>query len=275
MKTRPSEEEARFGFGKNWKSFLSSVDEDRVNLAKESLVEFTGIENLSGKSLLDIGCGSGLFSYSAFLLGAERVVSFDFDVDSVEATRALWEKAGSPQNWVVVQGSVLDREYLETLGTFDLVYSWGVLHHTGSMWEAIRNAASLVAPGGLFYIALYNRVEGRRGSAFWLRVKKIYNDGSIITRGLIEWMYFLVYHLIVPVVRFQDPFRIMRDYRENRGMSYWHDVVDWVGGYPFEFATIEEVFGFMKREYPSFRLENVKSTNSLGNNSFLFRNDRT
>ncbi len=273
MNIRPSEKSARFGFGKNWKTFLSDLDEGRVNLAKESIVEFTGFENLKDKSLIDVGCGSGLFSYSAFLLGAERIVSFDFDKDSVEATRALWEKAGKPSHWKIEQGSVLDIEYIESLGTFDIVYSWGVLHHTGSMWEAIRNAARLVAPRGLFYIALYNRVDGGRGSNFWLGVKRRYVQGSTLTKRCIEYAYLFVYYILAPLMRFQNPLRMMREYRGNRGMDYWCDIVDWVGGYPYEYATVEEVFGFIKKEYPAFQLTNIKTTNNLGNNSFMYKND--
>ena len=270
MNIRQSEREARFGFGKNWQAFLTEVDEDRIRRAKDSLTTFTGFEDFKGKSFLDVGCGSGLFSYAAFLLGAERILSFDFDADSVEATKLLWERAGRPPHWEVTRGSVLDEEYLSQLGTFDVVYSWGVLHHTGAMWEAIRNAAHRVAPGGLLYIALYNRVDGRRGSRFWLGVKRRYTDGSVLTKRLIEWIYFCVYHLALPLLRFQNPFTIMRDYRENRGMDYWRDVIDWVGGYPYEYATVQEVFAFMKKEFPLYQLENVATTNSLGNNEFLF-----
>ena len=43
-----------------------------------------------------------------------------------------------------------------------------------------------------------------------------------------------------------DPMEPIRSYQKNRGMSAWHDIVDWVGGYPFEVATPEELFNFYR-----------------------------
>ena len=99
---------------------------------------FLGKEDLDNKTFLDIGCGSGIHSLAAFLSGAKLIVSFDYDPQSVAATRILHRKAGEPKNWKIMQGSVLDEEFLRTLGHFDFVYSWGVLHHTGQMWQAIK-----------------------------------------------------------------------------------------------------------------------------------------
>lgn len=265
--------ELRFSFGKNWQNFVPVVDEQRLERAKKSLLDFLELPDLKGKTFVDIGSGSGLFSYAAFQLGAERIVSFDYDPFSVAATRSLKDRAGNPDAWNVEQGSALDTEYLNSLGQFNIVYSWGVLHHTGSMYEAIRNTAKLVAPGGYYYIALYNNVEGRFGSRFWLAVKRRYNKGSRVTKLCIEWLYTLVYFIMAPMLRGKNPFRMMREYGKERGMHYRRDVADWVGGYPYEYATPEQIFQFMKKEYPGFLLQNLKTVGSIGNNSFLFRND--
>lgn len=140
-----------FAFGKNWQRFLTSLDEDRVRRAEESLTEFMNLPDLHGMSFLDIGCGSGLFSQAALNLGVDRIVSFDADPFSVECCKYLQARANSPEHWEIHQGSVLDRDFLGSLGTFDIVYAWGVLHHTGKMWEAIGNSAELIAPGGFYY----------------------------------------------------------------------------------------------------------------------------
>ena len=85
-------------------------------------------------------------------LGA-TVTSFDYDPQSVACTREL-RRRYFPDDaaWTVTEGSVLDRAFVDGLGTFDIVYSWGVLHHTGAMWDAIGLAAERVAPGGQFFI---------------------------------------------------------------------------------------------------------------------------
>src|SRR6185295_2573935 len=75
--------------------------------------------------------------------------------------------------WHISCGSVLDPDFMQSLGTFDVVYSWGVLHHTGSMWTAVDRAARAVAIGGSLFIALYND-QGPQ-SVRWARVKRTYN----------------------------------------------------------------------------------------------------
>src|SRR6476620_5141731 len=126
----------RFEFGEHWSSFLRLVDEERVHAAEVSLAEMLGRDDLSGQRFLDIGCGSGLFSLAARRLGA-RVHSFDYDRQSVACTVHLRERFfAHDAGWTVQQGSALDADYLASLGQFEVVYSWGVLHHTGNMQRA-------------------------------------------------------------------------------------------------------------------------------------------
>ena len=151
MKRRP------LFFGKNWKSFSHTyLNRDRIEEAKKSLADFLRLESLRGKYFLDIGCGSGLFSLAAYELGASKIVSFDTDLLCVECCKHLRKKVGNPYNWEILEGSILDEKFLTQIEKADIVYSWGTLHHTGRIWEAIENAAKLVAPGGLFYISIYN-----------------------------------------------------------------------------------------------------------------------
>src|SRR2546421_3606687 len=162
-----------FRFGENWQRYVSEyLTPERERIAAESLASLIE-SDLSGKVFLDIGCGSGLFSLCAHRAGAREVISFDVDRDSVAATRSLHESVGAPESWRVIHGSILDEDLVESLPRADVVYSWGVLHHTGEMWLAIRNAAGLVAEGGLFCIAIYNRATGKfpSDSERWLPVK--------------------------------------------------------------------------------------------------------
>lgn len=257
-----------FSFGENWQNFISSIDEDSIQNAKSSLTEFLGLENLKGKSFLDIGCGSGLFSYAAFCLGAKKLVSFDVDQLSVNCCKYLFAKANSPENWELYRGSILDNNFISGLERADIVYSWGVLHHTGKMFEAIKNSARLVNKGGYFFIAIYNKDEGKRGSEFWLRIKKLYNYSPVIGKRILETLYILSY-FGSEVIKFKNPLRNIRS--KGRGMSFRTDVIDWLGGLPYEFATVEEITSFMSTEFPDLNLVNVKRVTGLDNNWYLFK----
>lgn len=264
--------EKHFSFGKNWQNFLCLINDARRKDALLSIVEFMRLKNLRDKTFLDAGCGSGLFSEAAFRLGAEKIMSIDIDPFSVACCCYLHEKAGHPKNWEIREGSVLDENFLAGLGTFDIVYSWGVLHHTGKMWDAIRNTARLVKEGGLYYIAIYNKVEGGRSSEFWLKVKRFYNRSSNFGKAVLEFLYMAVFFLR-RLVRFKNPIPEIIDYRAtHRGMSWKIDIVDWLGGYPYEFASVEEVFQFVKKNFPNFNLLNLKTADNVGANWFLFVN---
>ena len=267
------EEKITFSFGKNWQNFLKSLNEERFNNAKLSLAEFLSLDDLQGKSFLDIGCGSGLFSYAAFNLSAKKIVSFDVDSLSVRCCQYLHEKANSPENWEVYQGSILDKSLISKLGKFDIVYAWGVLHHTGKMWGAIKNSAELVNKDGYYYIVIYNKVESILGSKFWLRIKKLYNSSPRIGKYVLETLYTL-FDFAPDLIRLRNPIVKIKNYASRRGMNWRTDVIDWLGGYPYEFATVEEIFEFMKTNLSDFNLVNIKTTNGLGGNSYLFRSNK-
>ncbi|HEY2170529.1 MAG TPA: class I SAM-dependent methyltransferase, partial [Candidatus Angelobacter sp.] len=126
----------RFQFGENWTRFLSLVDEDRITEACGRLAEIVG--DIGGKFFLDAGSGSGIHSLAAIRLGAARVLSFDYDPKSVACTAEMKRRFAPMANWQVEAGSALDEQYLRSLGQFDVVYSWGVLHHTGAMWKGLE-----------------------------------------------------------------------------------------------------------------------------------------
>jgi len=259
-----------FSFGENWHDFVHShLNEERIREAVSSLSEFFGMQRLDGLSFIDIGCGSGLFSLAAYRLGASKIVSFDLDPFSVKCCEYLKEKEGNPANWTVAAGSILDESFLKEIEKADIVYSWGVLHHTGNMWKTIRNAAGFVKPSGLFFIAIYNRVEGPFGSKTWLRLKRIYNKSPKIIKGILEYS-FISLIVLKMLMTLKNPISEIKNYKKKRGMSFWTDIKDSLGGYPYEFASPEEVFRFCRQEL-GFILENMKTVNNLSLNEFLFR----
>ncbi len=265
------ETEQRFAFGENWQNFAKDVDEDRIRAAEQSLATMLGVEDLRGRSFLDVGCGSGLFSLAAARLGAETVRSFDYDLDSVAATETLRAKHLPDASWTVERGDATDPLYCEGLGRFDVVYAWGVLHHTGSLWQAMENVAARVADGGLFFVAIYND-QGWK-SRRWLRVKKLYNqlpDSARAPCAAAVMLPLEVRALAGAAVRGElgSYFESWKRGRE-RGMSRWHDILDWVGGYPFEVATPEEVFRFCRdRGFELVELSTARG--GLGCNQFVF-----
>ena len=261
-----------FSFGRNWQDFLRTMNDGRLKIAEDSITDFMSVKDLSGKSFLDIGCGSGLFSQAAFELNAKRIVSFDYDPFSVECCKHLKVKSGSPGNWEILEGSILDKAFISRLGKFDIVYSWGVLHHTGHMWEAIRDAAGMVDKGGWFYIAIYNKTFGPMGSDFWLKEKKLYNSLPAVGKKSMEMAYIMAM-IGKNAARMKSPLTGIRDSNPTRGMNWRTDITDWLGGYPYESATIEEIASFMRTNFPGFSLINIKRTASaMGNNWFLFKN---
>ncbi len=230
-----------FSFGENWQKYLAALSQDRIASACQSIQEFTGLETLQGQRFFDAGCGSGLFSLAAHRLGADQVLSMDIDPFAVRCVRRLWIREGKPSNWAILQGSVLAVPFRGA--GFNFVYSWGVLHHTGAMWQATDHVAGLVSLGGWLYIAIYNE---RWSSVHWLRVKRYYNRQSEPIKCLMVLGY-AAFSVIMMLRNGQNPWRVIRDYSHTaRGMSWLRDIEDWLGGLPYEYAKPEAVKRFLK-----------------------------
>lgn len=260
--TKGAPDDTRFEFGANWQRFLSVLDEQRIDAAEESLSSMLGRQRLDGLSFLDIGSGSGLFSLAARRLGA-RVHSFDYDARSVACTAELKRRyfPGDP-DWTVEQGSVLDGDYVRSLGAFDIIYSWGVLHHTGNMWAAIENATLPVRPAGQLFIAIYN--DQGSVSSYWSAVKRIYNAHPVGRAAMIglHAPYLIGVRLFVRL--------IARRGQLQRGMAYWYDMLDWLGGWPFEVAPPAAIERFLNER--GFTLErDALVGRRQGCNEYLFK----
>ncbi len=267
-----AETERRFAFGENWSRFADDLDEERIAEAERSLIEMLHAAQLGGRSFLDVGCGSGLFSLAAARLGAGTIHSFDYDQESVATAISVRERFyPNKTDWTIGIGDITDETFSRELGTFDIVYAWGVLHHTGAMWRGMENTCALVAPNGSLFLAIYNS-QGRR-SEYWRRIKWLYN--TIPHRLRIPFAVLAMLPMELRSVARATLRGRLRSYGRawivprERGMSRWHDLIDWVGGYPFEVATPEEVFRFCRDR--GLALTELKTAGGgLGNNQFVF-----
>lgn len=259
----------RYEFGKNWAEFVERKLDDKIIAdSMEHMRRFLKRDTLEGATFTDIGCGSGIHSLAAIRLGASRVVAFDYDQNSVATSRKVRDWAGiDDARWSITQGSVLDSAFMSSLPKSDLVYSWGVLHHTGEMWNAIRNASVPMAPEGEFYIALYSSDNYLDPTpAFWVRLKKAYNTAKPLTRKLIE-LKFVYWTKIRPEIEAGRPAMSQLETYGKRGMTAITDAKDWLGGYPMEFAGYHETVDFCARD---LNLELVNSLTGEGCTEYMF-----
>jgi len=269
-RTSPGSPDKRFAFGANWQRFIDTVDEKRIDYSVRAVSDLLQAGSLAGKRFLDVGCGSGLSSLAARRLGA-LVHGFDYDTGSVGASHELRRRfATGDTEWTIERGSALDGDYLSSLGTWDIVYSWGVLHHTGKLWQALEAVGGLVVPGGKLAIAIYN--DQGYISRRWLWVKRNYVQYAWLRPLLVAGSLAAIWGWPSLLdLRHLRPFRSWRDYRAERGMSAWHDLIDWVGGYPFEVATPDAVFDCLSKR--GFTLRRLITRQGKGCNEFMFTRD--
>jgi 2-polyprenyl-6-hydroxyphenyl methylase/3-demethylubiquinone-9 3-methyltransferase len=264
----------RYEFGKNWGRFIRrNFSQQRVDIAKGHILKFMGRDSLRGLDFLDIGCGSGLHSLAAFQSGANRIHSLDYDPNSVATTNLLRKNVSEPPNWHVERGDALDREYMAKLGKWNFVYSWGVLHHTGDVWQAVRNAQNAVADGGTFYLALYSAdSETPERQKFWLEAKQDYNRSGAWRRFTWEWWYIWHHYMDQSVWNFPGFVRRVAVHRFVRGMNLFADLRDWLGGWPMQYTHDQEVVDLLEQEC-GFRLVNVATGEACS--EFLFERTGT
>lgn len=221
--------ETHFAFGKNWIDYAQKINESKIAHAVADLQRLSGRNRFDGMSFLDIGCGSGLHSLAAIRMGAARVVGVDIDVDSVAAARSTLARFAPEADAHFAIASVFEMT-TETHGGYDLVYSWGVLHHTGDMHRALTVAASLVRPGGTFMVALYRKTTF---CGVWRVTKRWYASATPISQQRAMTVYILLFRLAFKLLgrNFRD---YVSNYSKKRGMDFHNDVHDWMGGYPYE-----------------------------------------
>jgi len=222
-----------FDFGSNWEAFSDRwIDAERVDVAVRSLQSLLGRDNLNGVSFLDVGCGSGLFSIAAYRLGASRIMGIDINPRCIEVSERNRDRLAPGAPITFQTASALSAESVGALGMFDLVYAWGSLHHTGAMWDAVRNVAARVSIGGALVLAIYNK---HFTSPVWKAIKWLYNHLPMFGQRLMVMLFTGIIYVAKFLVTWQNPLK------KERGMDFRYDVIDWVGGYPYEYARAGEI----------------------------------
>jgi len=252
----------RFAFGKNWIDFCKHLQYEDYLAAKESLRKL--LPDLHGKTFLDVGCGSGLFSIAASALGAKKVLAFDYDPDSISASKKILEIVSQWDSDIRKDAigfkveSILNENI--SIEQFDVVYSWGVLHHTGDMYAAFDRIKNLVAEKGTLVLAIYNK---HFTSPVWKLTKFTYVKSPTLLKKILVFLVLVIKFLGALIISRQNPLK------KRRGMRFYNDIVDWVGGYPYEYASVSEVIDFFQTR--SFRLAKLTKTKGFtGCNEFVF-----
>jgi 2-polyprenyl-6-hydroxyphenyl methylase/3-demethylubiquinone-9 3-methyltransferase len=252
----------RFAFGKNWIDYSKGLQYEDYLAAKESLQKL--LPDLYGKTFLDVGCGSGLFSIAANALGAEKVLAFDYDPDSISASKKIleivsqWDGDIRKDSIEFKVESILNQDF--KIGQFDVVYSWGVLHHTGDMYAAFDRIKNLVAEKGTLVLAIYNK---HFTSPIWKLIKFTYVKSPRFIKKILVFLVLAIKFLGVLIISWRNPLK------RGRGMRFYTDIVDWVGGYPYEYASTDEVTDFFQSKgFKLIRL--IKTRGFTGCNEFVF-----
>ena len=247
-----------FEFGENWAAYSASIDQRRILEAEAALQQFLSASDIAGRTFLDLGSGSGIHSLAALNLGAKTVTAVDIDPHSVATTRRTLEEHAGSNGYECLLGNVFDLP-LDEDAKFDIVYSWGVLHHTGDMWSAIEKAIERVRPGGKLIIAIYLKT---RFCGFWKAEKKLFTRAPKVLRWPIVGIYCAL-SLLRVLFSGKNPIKHMTEYSNYRGMSWIHDCIDWLGGYPYESASAAEITRFVENRGGKLE-KSIGTTPSIG-----------
>ena len=242
-----------FDFGENWSNYLHDVDDDRVSLAMKNINDALGDNFIRDKSFLDIGCGSGIHSLAALKLNAKYVKSFDINKKNIINTKKIISKFWEKNNYDVEVMNILEANDYSI--KYDIVYSWGVLHHTGEMNIAIKNSINYCKKNSILFIALYEKTIYCK---MWRMIKKFYNNTNRINQFLLLNFYNIL-KIFGLLITLKNPYLYVKNYRSNRGMSFIYDQIDWIGGYPYESINKTELLKIIGSDFKLLQYKRAKT----------------
>ena len=260
-----------FSFWKNWQNFLKKINDENIDKAKEIILKFLWDENIiKWNTIIDFWSWSWLMSLAFLELWVKEIISIDIDDYSIECAEYLREKYKyNKKKWKILKGSVLDENFIKSLPKVDMLYSWWVIHHTWDMWKWLDLMLNLIKDNWYFYTAIYNDSNFilEWTSKFWLKEKRIYSKYKFL-RYIIKPIY-TFYYITWLIIHWINPIKYIKNYSFSRWMSFWNDIEDWLGWYPYEYATFDEIQSFFEKN--NYKLLNSKKVRSIWCNEFLFK----
>jgi len=257
-----------FDFGENWVAYSrEALTKEKVESARIDFKQLYSGISFEGKRFLDIGFGQGLALLFAKEMGA-IVTGCDINHKCKESLEITKQVVGYKGEITTIIGSILSKETMNALrgdcnNKFDIVHSWGVLHHTGSMYKSLKDVTTLVENDGYIVLAIYNR---HWSSPLWRFIKFVYCYMPQMVQKLLIAGLTPIIVASKFIVTGKNPLKC------KRGMSFFHDVTDWIGGYPYEYASSEEICSIMRSKGFTC-VRTVLAEVPTGCNQFVFKRE--
>ncbi len=215
---------------------------------------FYSPEEVKGKTVLDAGCGTGVFSIIFARNGAAKVTGIDISPGSLGTARGLKEKFGLA-NAEFQQQDMLHLSFRDA--SFDIVWAWGTVHHTTDPLGAITELIRVLKPGGSLFLAIYKQT-----SVTWIH--------EIIRKTMIRtprWSWNVLAKagafMLTPVV-----FLFKRRQKSRKGEKLSELILDWYFVPIRHYYTPEEIRVFLERK--KFRIEKYLAHSGRFNSSSNF-----
>jgi ubiquinone/menaquinone biosynthesis C-methylase UbiE len=136
------------------RSYFDRIEDYRYNVYATWMKGAIGFDSYSGKRLLEVGCGTGT-DLLQFARGGSRVVGVDLTPRSIEITRQRFRVYDLDGEFAI--GDAENLAFPDN--SFDVVYSFGVIHHTPDTRRAVSEFHRVLKPGGRAIVMLYNRAS--------------------------------------------------------------------------------------------------------------------
>ncbi|MFQ6107920.1 MAG: class I SAM-dependent methyltransferase [Candidatus Aminicenantales bacterium] len=148
-KLRSNEERTRRFYDCLWQNYTPEYAASKKHWAL-----FFDPEEVLNKSVLDAGCGTGVFSIIFARMGALSVVGIDISKRSLERAQRQADQLGL-QNATFQKVNMLRLPFTDAC--FDIVWSWGSVHHTADPFGCLAELIRVLKPGGSLLVAVYRR----------------------------------------------------------------------------------------------------------------------